>query len=129
MTLVTYIPRVLLIDSDPELLTLLRTYLEEQELSVDCALDVAEAAVMIVARPYEVVLVGANVGAEALTSIQMHRSLVIGVGERRAGASASHCFIGRGEVVRHLRPFVECARELRVSSRFIASPGIERDVA
>lgn len=127
MTLVTYIPRVLLIDSDPELLTLLRTYLEEQELSVDCALDVAEAAVMIVARPYEVVLVGANVGAEALTSIQMHRSLVVGVGERRAGAS--HCFISRGEVVRHLRPFVECARELRVSSRFIASPGTERDVA
>jgi DNA-binding response OmpR family regulator len=120
-----YKPRVLVLETDPEFRTLLRLFFEEHDLSVDCAFDDEEAAVLIGARPYELVLdstaddeAAARI-AEVVRSTHQRAALV------RLAASphisrAVHLVIDRLKAVRHLNAFVHSARELMGSPKPVA---------
>lgn len=115
-TNVTYMPRVLLINSDFEFGILLRSFLEEQNLSVDVAFDPPEAAVLLAARHYEIVFLGSiplsfddAMLADTLKQRESSdNSALVGV----ASNAAADFVIDRRDLRRQLKPIVASAHEL-----------------
>lgn len=114
-----YKPRVLLLDSDPEFRILLRAFFEDHDLSVDCASDVAEAAVLIAARQYELILFGTGPDdrdtqelVALVEGLQLRAAVVRFAHGESSIDRGVHLRLDRFSAIRHLGVLVSSARDL-----------------